>query len=135
MFKGFVILLLIGGKAVLTQDEFGQVEREAVRIFEREHIDSRDLGLTGFLSLTHQFVKQRDSFVERTEERLLFGFDDRSDLRLLLYEFGVRLAEIFDELRYELVEEGRTHIQERIAVANRATKDSTDDITRFLVRR
>ena len=130
----FVILVLVGGKSVLTQDQFGQVERETVGIFECEHIDTTDLGLTGFLSVCHELVEQTDSFIQRTEESLFLGLDDRCDLCLLFNQFRVRLTEILDELRNELVEEGRAHVQERISVTHGATQDTTNDVTGFLVR-
>ena len=113
----FVVLVLVGGKAVLTQDELGQVEREAVGVLECEHIDTRDLGLAGFARFVHQFVEQTDTFVEGTEERLFLGLDDRRDLRLLCLQFRIGLTEVFDELRDELIEERATHVQERITVA------------------
>ena len=133
--KGFVVLLLVGGKAVLAEDEFRQVERKSVGIFEREHIHAADLFLTGLAHFVHQFVQQTYTFIERTQERLFFGLDDRRDLRLLGFQFRIGLAEVRDELRHELIEESRAHVEEGIAIAHGAAEDTTDDITRFLVRR
>ena len=135
MLEGFVVLVLVGRVSVLTENEFGQVERETVGIFEREHIDTRDLRLTGLFSLSHQFVEQRDSLVERTQESLFLALDDRCDLRLLCLQFRISGTQVSDQLRHELIEERIAHVQERITVAYSATQDTTDDITRFLVRR
>ena len=132
--EGFVILLLVGGETVLAKDEFREVKREAVGVLEREDIDTGDLGLTGFLCLVHQLVEETDTLVEGTEECFLLGFDDRHDLRLLLHQLGVRFAQVRDELRHELVEEGLTHIQEGIAVPHGTAQDTTDDVTGFLIR-
>ena len=133
--KGFVILLLVGGETVLAKDEFREVKRETVGVLEREDIDTADLSLTGFLRFVHQLIEETDTFIERAEECLLLGFDDRHDLRLLLHQLGVRFAQIGDELRYQLIEERLTHVEERITVPHGTAKDTTDDVTGFLVRR
>ena len=58
--KGFVVLLFVGGKAILAEDELGEVQRETIGIFQGKYIHARDhLALSHF----HQFVEQADTFV------------------------------------------------------------------------
>ena len=135
MLQGLVIFLFVRGKAVLAQDQFRQVERETVGIFEREHIHTADLGLTGFLGVCHQFIEQADTLVEGLEEGLFFGFDNRNNLLLLRLEFRVRLTHVRYQLRNELIKEGLALAQERITVTHRTTEDTTNDISGFLVTR
>ena len=135
MLQRFVILVLVGGKTVLAQNKFGQVKRETIGIFEREHIHTADLRLTGFACLVHQFVEQTDTLVQCTEESLFLGLDDRHNLVLLFNQFGVCLTHVSNQLRHKLVEESRTHVKESISITNRTSQDTTDDISRFLVRR
>ena len=135
MLQSLVILLLVGGKAVLAENQLGQVKRESVCIFECEHIHTADLGLTGFLSFVHKLVEQTDTFVQGTQECLFLALDHRSDLCLLDLEFRISLSEILDKLRNQLIEERAAHVQERVAVTNGTTENTTDHIAGFLVRR
>ena len=135
MFKRFVILLFIGRESVLTKNQFRQVKRETVRIFEREYIHSADLCLTCSAGFVHQFIQQTDTLFQGTQEGFFLGFDNRSDLCLLLHQLRIGLTHVCDELRHELIEESRTHIEEGITVTNGTTENTTNDITRFLVAR
>ena len=95
-----VVLLFVGGEAILAQDEFGQVERETVGVFQREDIRARNLLAFGFL---HQFVQQGDTLLQRAEECLFLALDDGDDLLLLRLEFGVGIAHVVYQLRHQLI--------------------------------
>ena len=133
--KSFVILLFVGCKPIFAEDQFGKVKREAVSIFERKDIYAANLGLAGFAGFCHEFVQQCDTFVQGTQEGFFFGFDDRYDLCLLCHQFRISFAEVLDELRHQLEEESRTHIEESVTVAHGTAKDTTNDVTGFLIRR
>ena len=109
MCQGFVIFLLVGGEAVLAQDQFGQIQWETVGVFQREHIHAADLRLTGFLGLVHQLIQQSDTLVQSAQESLLLGLDHRGDLLLLFHQFRIRLAHVGDQLRHQLVHKCAAH--------------------------
>ena len=133
--KGFVIILFVGDETILAQDEFGEVKRETVGIFEREHVESAYLGLTGLAGVCHEFVEQTNTFVERTEESLFLGLDNRRDLCFLCFQFRICFTQVFNQLRHELIEEGAAHVEEGITVTNGTAEDTTNDISGLLVRR
>ena len=100
MLQRFVVLVLVGGKTVLAQDEFRQVKREAVGVLQCEHIHTADLRLSGLARVRHQFVEQRDTLVQRAQESLFLALDHRRYLCLLLHQFGIRLAHVRNQLRH-----------------------------------
>ena len=101
--KRFVVFVFVGCESVFAKNEFRQIKREAVCIFEGEHIHATNLGLTCLAGLIHQFVEQRDSFIQRTEECLLFALDNRHYLCLLLLQFRISVSQVFYQLRNKLI--------------------------------
>ncbi len=97
MLQCLLILLLVGGKTVLTKNQLRQIEREAVGVFQRKDIHTGNLFA---LRLFHKFVEQGDTLIERTQECLLFALDDRDNLLLLLTQFGIGITHILNELRH-----------------------------------
>ena len=130
-----VVLLLVGGEAVLAENQLGQVQRESVRIFQREYIHAADLLLACFAGVVHQFVEQCYTFIQRTQECFFFALDNRSDLLLLLDEFGISVTHIGYQLRHQFVQERLTHTQERITVTYGTAQNTADHISGFLVAR
>ena len=132
MLERAVVFLFVRGKSVLAQNQLRQVEREAVSVFQREHVRARNLLAFGFF---HQFVQQRDALLQRAEESLLLALDNGDNLLLLRPQFGIRIAHIFNQLRHQLVEERVTLAEERVGIAHRTAQDSADDIARLLIAR
>ena len=135
MLQSLVVFVLVGRKAVLTQNQLRQIQGETIRIFQRKHIHTADLRLTCFLCLIHQLIQQTNTLVQRTQERLFLTLDNRRDLCLLCLQFRIGLTQIFNQLRHELIKERTTHIEERVTVTHRTSQDTTDDISGFLVTR
>ena len=125
-----VVLFLIGGKAVLAQNQLSKVEREAICIFQCEHIHTRNLFTFCFF---HQFVEQRDTLVQCAEETVLLALDYRGDLCLLLHQFRICLAHVGNELWHQFVHKRFALSEEGVAIAHCTAQDSANHITCFLV--
>ncbi|CCZ49491.1 putative uncharacterized protein [Bacteroides sp. CAG:661] len=123
-----VELLEISRHAVLAQDQFGQVEREAESVVQREGILSADFGLAGSLGVGHGLLQQTDTRFERAQEGFFFLLDDFDNQFLLGLQFGIGFSHVLYQHGDELVHEGLLLSEERIAVADSAAQDAADDV-------
>ena len=114
---------------MLTTNEFGQVEREAVCVEQTERVDSIELRPAIGLELFHVGIEQIDTLFERAEERVFFFFHHTTDQLLLGRKLGIGAAHLLNQYGNELKHEGRLLIQERVSVANSPAQDATDDVT------
>ena len=126
-----VELLRVGRHAVLAQDEFGQVEREAEGVIQRKGVLTADFLLAGSFGLGHGLVEQADTRLQRTQEGFFFFLDDLGDQLALGVQFGVGTAHILNQHRQELVHEGLFLAQESVAVTYGTAQDAADDVARL----
>src|SRR4029077_1543776 len=84
--------LAVHGHAALGGDLLGELEREAIRVVEREGVLAADApGATG-----QQVVETRESGLEGLHEAVLLARQDPDDLIMVLTELAVVPAELFD---------------------------------------
>ena len=121
VFEGLAVFVLVGSHTILTKNEFGQVKREAVGVFECKDIHAAYFGFAGFACIGNQFVEQGNTFIQRTQECFLFGFNNRRNLLFLFHQFGVCFSHVGDELRHQFIEERLALVKERIAIAHSTT--------------
>ena len=126
-----VELFRVDCQTVLAQDEFGQVEREAEGVVERERIHTTDFLFTGSLGIFHGLVQQTDTGLQGAEEGFFLFLDDFFDECLLCLEFGIGITHGLNQDGQQAVHEGLFLSQEGISVADGTAQDASDDIPCF----
>ena len=130
-----VEFLRVYRQSVFFQDQFCQVERESVRVVERESLFAVDHLFSCGFCVVHHFVQQPDAGFECAEECFFFLFDHFFDQRFLRYQFGVCTAHCFDQYIYQPIEECLTLSEECVSVTDGTAQDAADYISGFGVRR
>ena len=123
----------IGLKAILTEDELGEVEREAVSVIEFEGHLAAYLRLASLLGVGDDAIEHVDARGEGLKEALLLLFDDLSDKLLLRLQLGIGAAHGLDEGRDEFVESSLLAAEERVVVTNGTAENATDDVARLVI--
>ena len=130
---------LVDGEAVLAADELCQVEGETVGVEQTESLLTTQLlprsSFLGARDFSHSLVKQGDTLVEGTEERVLLLLDDAADERLLGLQLGEGVAHLLDERGQQLIQEGLLLSKERVGVAYGTAQDAADDVAGLGVAR
>ena len=134
LFLHFLVeLLLIHRESVLTTNQLGEVEREAVGIEQTESLFAIERLDSFPFHFVHRLVEHRYSLVERTEEGFLLFLDDTADERLLRLQLGIGIAHFVDERRDEFEHECLFLFQERVCIADGTAQDASDDIARLCI--
>ncbi len=117
---------------MLAQDQLGQVERKPKGVVKlKSHFATQHAPLF----LGHIFFQQPDTGLQGTQERFFLLFHHFPNKSLLGNQLRVCLSHHVDQCGNKPVHERFVHIQEGISVANGATQDTTNHISRFGVRR
>ncbi len=123
-----VELLLVYGQTVLAAYQFGEVEREAVGVEQRECLHAVKLCLAGSLDIGHCLAEQADALVERAQEGVLFLLHDLDDKLALCFKLGICPSHLAYEHGHELVDECFFLSEERVGIARGAAQDAADDV-------
>ena len=92
-----VELFLVNGKAILTTDEFCEVEGETVGIEQAESLNTIQLVLALSLEICHSLVKQGNTLVECAQEAVFLFLDDLGNQLLLSFQFREGIAHLMNE--------------------------------------
>ena len=122
-------------QAVLTADEFRQVEWEAVGIEQTEGRCTVEDGLLVSLQLVHGTVEQVDTTLQGAQEGIFFFLHDTADELLLGLQFGEGIAHLLNEHGQQLIEECFALAKERIGIAHGTPQDAADDVAGLGIRR
>ena len=91
----------IDGHPVVGSDFLGQVEGEAVRVFEFERFFTRDNQAAFGFHLTNNCIELDQTTRQRTQELLFFGLDGLEDEGPAALELGVGSAHQIDEFGHD----------------------------------
>ena len=122
-------------QAVLTADEFRQVEGETVGVEQAEGRCTVEDGLLVSLQLVHGTVEQVDTTLQGAQERIFFFLHDATDELLLGLQFGEGVAHLLNEHGQQLIEECFALAEERIGIAHGTAQDAADDVAGLGIRR
>ena len=132
---GFLLLHLhveaihIHRHAVLSANQFREVQGEAEGVEKRKCLVAGNYGLSGSAGLLHHAVEQTDTVLQGAQEAVLLFLHHLHDKFLLSLQFGIGRTHLLDEGGNQAVHEGLLLSQEGIAVTYCTTQDTTDHIT------
>ena len=127
-------LLLIDGETILTTNEFRQIKRETISIKEAESLNTIKFGLALSFQLLHSFIKQGDTFIQRTQESIFFFLHHLRDELLLSFQFGESIAHLVNKCRNKFIKEVFLLAKERISITHSTTQNTTNHVTGLGIR-
>ena len=126
--------ILINGETILTANQLGEVEREAIGVEQAESLYTIQFGLSLCLQFLHGLVQHRDTLVECTQEAVFLFLDNLGNQLLLSLQFGECIAHLVYQSRNELIKESVLLSEEGVCVAYGTTQDTTNHVTCLCIR-
>ena len=128
-------LFFIHIKAVFLEDKFCQIKRESVGVIQDECFISADCCLSCLLCVVNHFLKTFDTCFKGTQERFFLFLNYFLNQVSLCSQFRISFTHWLNQSVDQTIKERLFLSQESIGITYGTTKNTTDYITGFCVRR